>query len=144
MFLGEHQHVIDEKGRIFIPASLREELGERFVLAKGFDHCLFLYPALEWEHLGEKLRELPFTKADVRSFVRLFFASASVGETDRQGRVLVQPGLRRHASLEKEVTVIGVYNRVEIWDRRIWEEYSQGAAASFEDVAERIMGPGGN
>jgi len=142
MLLGEYQHSLDTKGRITIPSRLREGLGERFVVTKGLDTCLFVYPLAEWAALEEKLRSLPLTRADARAFVRLLFSGAVECEPDKQGRVLLPPNLRAHARLEKDVYLLGVSNRVEIWDKEIWEQYSMQAVASFEQAAEQLEGLG--
>lgn len=138
MFMGEYQHTIDDKGRLIIPAKFREGLGEKFVMTKGLDNCLFLYPMDEWERLEQKLRALPFTKADVRAFVRFFFSGATECELDKQGRVLVPQVLREHAQLEKEVVVIGVSTRVEVWSKQVWEKYCQDAQGDYEAIAEKL------
>ncbi len=142
MLLGEYQHSLDTKGRLTIPSRLRDGLGERFVVTKGLDSCLFVYPLTEWTALEEKLRSLPLTRADARSFVRMLFSGALECELDRQGRILLPPNLRAHARLEKDVYLLGVSNRVEIWDKEIWEQYSQQATASFEQAAEHLDGLG--
>ncbi len=139
MFMGEYQHTIDSKGRLFIPARFREGLGEKFVLTKGLDGCLFAYPPQEWLSLENKMRALPFTRSDVRAFVRFFFAGACECEVDRQGRILIPANLRKHAALDKEVVIIGVSSRVEIWAKEQWEKYNEEAAASVEQIAEKIV-----
>lgn len=138
MLLGEYQHTLDAKGRLTIPSRLRDGLGERFVVTKGLDSCLFVYPSTEWTALEQKLRSLPLTRSDARSFVRLLFSGALECELDRQGRILLPPNLRDHARLSKEVCLLGVSNRVEIWDQEIWEQYSRQATASFEQAAEQL------
>lgn len=140
MFFGEYQHSLDDKGRLTIPSRLREGLGEHFVATKGLDNCLFVYPLAEWESLESKLRALPFTRADVRAFVRLIFAGATECELDRQGRILLPPNLRTHAQLERDAVILGVSNRVEIWSKEKWESYSQQAGESYESVAEHLEG----
>jgi len=142
LLIGEYQHSLDEKGRLIIPSRLRDGLGERFVVTKGLDTCLFVYPEPEWDSLEAKLRALPLTSADVRSFVRLLFAGATVCELDKQGRILLPPHLRDHARLERDAVILGVANRVEIWDKSIWSVYSTRAEASFEKVAESLEGLG--
>ncbi|MCL6635854.1 MAG: division/cell wall cluster transcriptional repressor MraZ [Peptococcaceae bacterium] len=139
MFMGEYQHNIDAKGRLFIPARFREGLGDRFVLTKGLDGCLFAYPRREWEALEQKLKSLPFTRSDARAFVRFFFSGAAECEADRQGRVLIPGNLREYARLAKDVVIIGVSSRVEIWAREQWEQYSARAAAAYEEIAEKIV-----
>lgn len=138
MLLGEYQHSLDTKGRLTIPSRLRDGLGERFVVTKGLDSCLFVYPLAEWTTLEQKLRNLPLTRADARSFVRLLFSGAIECEVDRQGRILLPPNLREHARLTKDVYLLGVSNRVEIWDKEIWEQYSEQVTASFEQAAEHL------
>lgn len=139
MFMGEHQHNIDPKGRLFIPARFREGLGDCFVVTKGLDGCLFAYPRLEWETLEQKLKSLPFTKGDARAFVRFFFSGAAECEVDKQGRILIPGNLREYAQLEKDVVVIGVSSRVEIWAKGQWERYSAQAGSSYEEIAEKIV-----
>jgi len=138
MLMGEYVHIMDEKGRVNVPARLREELGDNFVVTRGLDNCLFIYPAGEWAILAAKLRNLPSSKAEARAFLRRLFSGAAEVELDRQGRVLIPPPLREHASLQKEVIFIGVSNRAELWSKEKWEEYSKEAGRSFEEVAEKM------
>ncbi len=138
MLMGEYLHTMDEKGRVNIPARLREELGDNFVVTRGLDNCLFIYPHKEWAALETKLKSLSSSRAEARAFLRLFFSGAAEVELDRQGRVLIPPALREHASLQKEVIFIGVSNRAELWSREKWEEYSKEAGKSFEAVAEKM------
>ncbi len=142
MFMGEYRHAIDDKNRLIIPAKFREALGERFVLTKGLDNCLFLYPQAEWQELETKMRALSFTKADARSFVRLFFSGASEGELDKQGRVLLPVNLKEYGRIEKEVVIIGVSSRVEVWSEAEWNAYSEKAEASYGEIAENLVGLG--
>lgn len=138
MFMGQFQHSLDSKGRITIPAKFREILKDTFVLTKGLDSCLFVYPKDEWTVLEQKLKSLPFTQKDVRAFIRLFFAGAVETDIDKQGRILIPPHLREHACIEKDVMIIGVSNRAEIWSVAKWEEYSKKATISYEDIAEKL------
>ncbi|NLU49326.1 MAG: division/cell wall cluster transcriptional repressor MraZ [Syntrophomonadaceae bacterium] len=138
MFLGEYQHTLDAKGRITIPAKLREGLGDKFIVTKGLDNCLFLYPLDEWRVLEEKLRTLPFTRKDVRAFVRFFFSGASDCEADRQGRIVLPAGLREYARIDKEVIIVGVGSRVEVWAKELWENYLQDAGDSYVEIAEKL------
>lgn len=142
MLIGEFQHTLDEKGRLTIPARFREDLGDRFILTKGLDGCLFGYPLTEWKNLEAKLRALPVTKADARAFVRLLLAGASECELDRQGRFVLPNSLREHAGIHKEVVITGVSTRIEIWSKQRWEEYKNKAEEQFEAVAEGIEGLG--
>jgi MraZ protein len=139
MFMGEFQHTIDSKGRVAVPARFRDELGDKFVVTRGLDGCIFVYPMNEWTIIEEKLKTLPLTKADARAFVRFFFSGATECEVDKQGRILIPQNLREHASLDKEVVIIGVSTRVEIWAKERWDDYSNDAGESFEDIAEKIV-----
>lgn len=139
MFMGEFQHNIDDKGRIIIPAKFRELLGQSFVITRGLDHCLFIYPLEEWSLLEQKLKSLPLMKADARAFTRFFFSGAAEVELDKQGRVNVPGNLYQHARLEKECIIIGVSNRVEIWSRPVWEQYYNESEQSFNEIAEKLV-----
>jgi len=138
LFIGEYYHTIDEKGRIIIPARFREGLGERFIVTKGLDNCLFVYPRQNWEEIEQKLRTWPLTRADARAFMRFFFSGATECELDRQGRILLPVNLREYARLEKEVVIAGVSTRVEIWSRELWEKYLAETAAQYEALAEKM------
>ncbi|WP_209808727.1 division/cell wall cluster transcriptional repressor MraZ [Ammoniphilus resinae] len=139
MFMGEYQHTIDEKGRITVPAKFREELGEKFVVTRGLDRCLFVYPMEEWKQLEAKLKTLPFTRSDARAFTRFFFSGATECELDKQGRVNIPGPLRQHANLDKDCVVIGVSSRVEIWSMQHWESYFEESENSFNEIAEKIV-----
>jgi MraZ protein len=139
MFMGEYQHTIDDKGRLIMPAKFREGLGENFVVTKGLDNCLFVYPMNEWKVLEEKLRSLPFTKSDARAFARFFFSGAIECELDKQGRILLTANLRDHAQLQKDVYIIGVSSRLEIWSKEVWEEYNSKTQESYEELAEKMV-----
>ena len=131
MFMGEYNHTIDSKGRLIIPSKFRETLGDEFVVTKGLDGCLFVYDNKEWSAFEEKLKSLPLTNKDARQFVRFFLAGAALAEVDKQGRILVPANLREFAGLEKEVVLVGVASRVEIWSKSRWED-----ASSYDDVEE--------
>jgi MraZ protein len=139
MFTGEFQHTLDVKGRVIIPSRLRDGLGDRFVVTRGLDHCLFVYPSAEWVRLEQKMKQLPFTKSDSRAFMRMFFSGAMEVEADKQGRVLIPQNLRDYASIEKEVMFIGVSNRVEVWSETAWKEYLNEAAGNYEELAEKLV-----
>lgn len=139
MFMGEYEHNIDEKGRMIIPAKFRDELGSTFVLTRGLDQCIFGYPLEEWKTLENKLKSLPFTKKDARAFTRFFFSGATECQLDKQGRVNIAPALRKYAQLEKECTIIGVSNRIEIWNKKIWESYYLDSEESFAEIAESLI-----
>lgn len=138
MFYGEYQHSVDVKGRVIVPSKFRDGLGEKFIVTKGLDNCLFAYSAEEWSNLETKLKSLPFTDKDVRAFVRFFFAGATECEVDKQGRILIPQNLREYAGLEKDIYVIGVSTRVEIWDKTKWENYSGDENMSTESIAEKM------
>jgi MraZ protein len=139
MFMGTYQHSIDAKGRLTVPSKFREELGEAFVITKGLDNCLFVYPMDEWNRLEEKLKSLPFTRSDARAFVRFFFSGAAECTLDKQGRVVMPPPLRDYAGLEGDAVVIGVSSRVEVWSPENWTQYEKEAELSYEDIAEEIV-----
>ena len=122
MFMGEYSHSIDAKGRLIIPSKFREQLGEEFVLTKGLDGCLFVFPNDEWKSFEEKLRALPLTNKSARTFSRFFVAGAASCELDKQGRILVPATLREFAGLEKDVVLTGNINRIEIWSKEKWSE----------------------
>lgn len=136
MFMGEYNHTIDAKGRLIIPSKFREALGDEFVVTKGLDGCLFVFDGTEWSAFEEKLKALPITNKDARQFVRFFLAGAASVEVDKQGRILVPNVLREFADLSKDVTLIGVGSRIEIWDKGRYE----GASAydDMEEIAEHM------
>ena len=131
MFMGEYNHTIDAKGRLIIPSKFREILGDAFVVTKGLDGCLFVYDNEEWKRFEEKLRSLPITNKEARQFVRFFLAGATEAEVDKQGRILIPNVLREFAEITKDVVLVGVGSRIEIWSRERFEE-----TASFEDMDE--------
>ena len=138
MFMGEFRHSLDDKGRLFIPARMRELLGSRFVITKGLDRCLFLYSGTEWEGVQERLGQLPLSSGEARAFARFFFSGASECEPDKQGRILVPQVLRQHAALVRETVIVGVATRVEIWSAEGWQQYADEAQASPEALAENL------
>jgi MraZ protein len=139
MFMGEYQHSIDDKGRIIIPVKFRELLGTSFVVTRGLDHCLFVYPIEEWTLLEQKLKSLPLMKSEARAFTRFFFSGATECEWDKQGRVNLPGNLRDYAKLDKECVVLGVSNRMEIWSKPIWSEYYEQSEETFNDIAEKLV-----
>jgi MraZ protein len=139
MFMGEYQHSIDDKGRMIIPSKFRDDLGTTFVLTRGLDQCVFGYPMEEWKQLEQKLKALPFTKKDARAFTRFFFSGAAESQLDKQGRVNISQPLRDHAKLDKDCVVIGVSNRIEIWNKSIWEGYYEESETSFEQISESLL-----
>ena len=125
MRIGEYAHTIDAKGRVIVPAKFRSQLGERFILTKGFDGCLYGYSLEEWKGIEEKIKTLPLiTGKDARNFTRFFFSSAIECELDSQGRILISPALRAHAELEKELFIIVVSSTLQISSKAKWDEYT--------------------
>ncbi|MDL2288632.1 division/cell wall cluster transcriptional repressor MraZ [Oscillospiraceae bacterium OttesenSCG-928-F05] len=135
---GDYRHTIDVKGRLSIPAKLREELGDVFYVTIGLDNCLFAYASEDWRVIEEKIAAMPMSKA--KSFQRIFFANAARCELDSQGRILIPQRLRSYAGLEKNVTILGVSNRAEIWDAERWEKTneeeltSENLAAAMDEL----------
>lgn len=143
MLTGEHNHNIDPKGRIIIPSKFREELEQGFTITKGLDGCLFLYPDNEWKLFEEKLQTLKDTmNKDARLFRRFFVGSAESGSLDKQGRVLLSPALRTFAGLEKEIVLVGMLERIEIWDKAKWDENNAAVEENMDDIAERLQALG--
>ena len=138
MFIGEYQHTIDDKGRVIMPSKFREDLGLNFIMTKGLDNCLFVYPKKEWMILEEKLSSLPLTNRDARAFVRFFFAGATECTLDKQGRVLVPAKVREHAKLMKDAVIIGVSSRIEIWSKEEWDSYNDDDSLSYDSIAEKM------
>jgi len=122
-----------------VPSKFREGLGDKFVVTRGLDKCLFAYPMDEWEILEGKLKKLPLTKKDARAFTRFFFSGAVECEVDKQGRINIPQPLRNYAALEKECVVIGVSNRIEFWAEGKWEDYFQDSEDSFTEISENLM-----
>lgn len=138
MFIGEYNHTIDAKGRLIVPSKFREALGEEFVVTKGLDGCLFVYPMEEWTVFTDKLKELPLTKKDARQFSRFFLAGAASCEVDKQGRILIPAVLREFAGLEKDAVLVGVSSRIEIWSRSNWEKISDVDIEDMDNIAEHM------
>ena len=137
MFYGTHEHSIDEKNRLTLPAKFRDGLGTDVVLVRGIDGTVDVYPRQSWEQSVSRIAELDSLTPEARQMKRFVFASAAMAEVDKQGRVLVPPDLARHAGLGKDVTVAGVNDHVEIWDRRVWASHVTEIEGSVGDVAER-------
>lgn len=136
MFMGEYNHTVDPKGRLIIPSKFRELLGEEFVVTKGLDGCLFVYPMNEWRAFEEKLRSLPLTNKSARQFSRFFVAGATTCELDKQGRILLPGSLREFAGLEKEVVLTGMLNRIEIWSKEQWND--NNSYDDMDEIAEQM------
>lgn len=138
MFIGEYKHNLDTKGRIIIPSNFRDELGEAFIITKGLDACLFVYPRNEWKLFEEKLKSLPLSNKNARKFVRFFLAGARECEIDKQGRTLVATNLREYAEIDKEAFVVGVSNRIEIWSKDNWNAYNNVDDFDPTELAEAM------
>lgn len=138
MFIGEYEHNVDVKGRVIMPAKLREDIGDKFIITKGLDGCLFAYSQSEWANFEEKLKSLPLAQKNARNFVRFFLSGAVECEIDKQGRFLIPANLREHANLDKEIVIIGVGTRLEIWNRELWTTYSSDENISADEIAENM------
>ena len=138
MLLGEHEHSLDDKNRLTLPAKLRAAFEDGVVVSRGLDGCLYAYPRTEWQRLADRIAALDPLGEDARRMRRHFFSGASQGELDRQGRLVLSPTLIEYAGLEREVTVAGVHDHLEIWDRTRWRQQLHEVEGSAEDVAERL------
>ena len=138
MFIGEYRHSIDIKRRLAIPAKFRKDMGQRAVVTRGLDSCLFLYPEAVWQEVAQRLSTLPTGQSGTRSFVRVMLSGASEVEIDRLGRILVPEYLKTYAELSRRVVLTGVGNRLEIWDEARWEEYRKKAEQSTDTLAEKL------
>ena len=137
MFIGEYEHSLDSKNRIIVPAKLREGLGNKFIITKGLDGCLYAYPLEEWRVLEDKLKTLPFTNKEARIFVRFFFSGACEVELDKQFRGLIPQNLKEYAKIEKDIVSIRVLSKVEIWSREMWDKYND-SNVDFDYIAEKM------
>ena len=143
MFYGEHEHTIDKKGRIIIPSKFRDFLKEydikRCYITRGLDKCLFLFTEDEWKAQESKFKSISFTKSEARKFNRLYFSGAVQVECDAQGRILLPKYLKDFAEIKRDIMIIGVSNRIEIWGKEKWHEYYESSKGSFEEIAEKLM-----
>ncbi|OGY62598.1 MAG: cell division/cell wall cluster transcriptional repressor MraZ [Candidatus Colwellbacteria bacterium RIFCSPLOWO2_12_FULL_46_17] len=138
MFIGEFSHNVDEKGRVAIPSKFRSKISGGAIITRGLDKCLFVFTKTDWEKLAGKLIELPLAQANSRAFVRLMLSGASDVKLDVQGRILVPDYLRKYAGVKKAVKVIGVYNRMEVWDEKNWEAYKSKTESASDEIAEKM------
>ena len=136
MLIGEYEHSLDVKGRLIMPSKLREDIGEKFIITKGLDGCLFAFSIEEWKIFEQKLRALPISNKDARAFSRFFFAGAMDCEIDKQGRFLISSNLREFAELTKEVVIIGMDSRIEIWSKDKWKKCDEDISA--DEIAEKM------
>ena len=138
MLIGEYEHSLDAKGRLIMPAKLRTDMGEKFIITKGLDGCLFVFSQIEWSNFESKLKELPLTNKNARDFVRFFLSGATECEIDKQGRFLLVNTLREYAEITKEVIIIGVGTRLEIWNKDKWKAYNSDENISADQIAENM------
>ena len=146
MFLGKYEHAIDKKGRLILPSRFREVLNEKyvdsFIITKWMENCLSIYPINEWKNLEQKLNSLPKGDINARHFTRMLFANASEAAIDKQGRIFIPLQLRSHVNISRNVIVIGVGSRIEIWDKPQWEEYNKKIEKPFEEIAQKLSDMG--
>lgn len=138
MFMGEYHHSIDEKGRIIIPSKIRIDLGDNFIVTRGLDNCLFIYPKDEWNEIINKYKSLPNTK-DARNFMRFFLSGATICEFDKQGRINIPTPLVNYADLKKDCVIIGVNERIEVWSKERWEQFINDNEDNFSDIADNLF-----
>ena len=139
MFFGTYTPKLDEKGRLFLPAKFRDELTEGLVVTRGQERCLTVWSLEDFGKLTDRLREAPVTQKSTRDYVRMLFAAASQEVPDKQGRISIPAPLREYASLERECVVIGIYDRIEIWEPRAWTAYTEQQESAFSDIQEEIF-----
>jgi len=143
MFYGEYTHSVDKKGRIIIPSKFRDVIKdkgiEKLYVTRGFDDCLFVFPESEWKAQESKFKEMSFTKKEVRKFSRLFFSGATETIPDKQWRILVPDYLRTHAKISKDIVIVGLSNRIEIWAKDKWEDFYNSSKENYEDIAENLF-----
>ena len=139
MLMGEYHHSLDDKKRLIIPSKLREDLGDYVIVTRGLEDCLFVYSQNAWNDIVNKLKTLPFTKKDARSFTRLFLSGATFCEFDKQGRITLKEPHTNYASLIKDCVIVGVNDRLEIWSKTNWDNYFSNNKESMSDVADHLF-----
>jgi MraZ protein len=143
MFYGEYEHSLDKKARIILPSKFRQAMKEHYVeklfMTRGLDQCIFVFPEEEWRNQEAKFRSVPFTKKDGRKFNRLYFSGAVDAVPDKQGRILLPKYLKDYADIKKDILIIGVSSRMEIWAKEKWEDFYKNTKESFEDIAEKLI-----
>lgn len=143
MFMGEYSHTLDPKGRMIIPAKFREALGDKCVITRSLDQCLCLYAMEDWEKFVARLSSIPYNVRKQRQLVRFFLSGANEAEPDRQGRILIPANLREAAGIDRDVVLVGVGSRIEIWSKSLWEQTMEGdELAGINDIAEEMLGNG--
>jgi len=138
MFIGEYIHTIDNKRRLAVPSKFRKTLGKRAIIAQGLDNCLVIYPIEEWQKKASKLENLPDSQVSARTFTRILLSGATEVELDKLGRVLVPEHLKKYAFLEKNVAILGLSNRIELWDEKKWQEYKAKMEKTVEEFAQQL------
>lgn len=143
MFIGEYEHVIDNKSRVIIPAKFREIFKERFVekfyVTRGLEQCLFVFTEDTWKNVAKNFRDKPFTQMNTRTFNRLFFSGACEAVCDKQGRILIPDYLKSFAQIKTEITIVGVSDRIEIWAKEKWQSFFGDHKNQFEELAEKLI-----
>lgn len=139
MFMGEYHHTLDDKSRVIIPSKFRYELGEKFIITRGLEKCLFVYSINEWNSIIEKLKQLPFTKKDARDFIRFFLSGAAECEFDKQGRINITSPLVSYADIIKNIVIIGANDRLEIWSEENWNNFFNSNEDRLADIAEHLF-----
>lgn len=138
MFIGEYTHSVDGKGRVAVPAKFRTKLKKGAIVTRGLDSSLFLYPTDEWKELAQKISSLPLGQGKSRAFARLMLSGAMDVSIDSQGRILLPDYLRKYAQMGKKIVFAGLYNRLEIWDEKLWQSYRTQAEKSSNEIAEAM------
>ncbi len=143
MFYGEYKHTIDRKGRLILPSKFRDAAKtnfiERFYITRGLDKCLFMFSEEEWRTQEQKLKAMPFTRQQSRTFNRLYFSGAVEIVPDKQGRILIPQNLKEFAGIKKEVMIVGVSSRIEIWASDQWQQFYGNTRQSYEEISEKLM-----
>ena len=139
MFMGEFHHSIDEKGRLIIPSKFRNDLGKKFIITRGIEKCIFVYSLDEWNNMVNELKELPFTRKNARTFMRMLMSGATECELDNNGRINIPSPLVNYASIEKECVVIGVGDRLEIWSNEGFDNFFNENIDNFDEIAETLF-----
>jgi len=146
MFLGRFQHTVDSKGRVSIPIKFRETLAERYeeklIVTTDLDQCLVAYPIEEWQIMQEKVKTIPAMQQEVKDWLRFFYSGAVECPLDRQGRILLSPALREYARITKEIVMLGIFNKIEIWDAKRWKEKESQMPKNSEKIGAALSGLG--
>ncbi|WP_250505593.1 division/cell wall cluster transcriptional repressor MraZ [Bowdeniella massiliensis] len=139
MFLGTYEPKLDDKGRLILPAKYREQLAGGLVITRGQERCLYVFPMREFEEIHEQLRAAPLTSKQARQYLRVFLSGAADEQPDKQGRITIPANLRSYAGLGRDLAVIGMGTRVEIWDNKAWQDYLSAQESEFSDTEDEIV-----